>query len=70
MSATLPGNPHADNADSSAVNRDAYVQAQATLALAHETRTLTLALLECHVAAHGSAPAGPNLDDIIRRLGA
>jgi hypothetical protein len=67
---TLPGNPHAVNADSTASTRDAYIQAQATLALAHEIRTLTLATLEATAAAHGYDPADPGVALIFGRLGA
>jgi hypothetical protein len=68
VSNALPGNPHADEANSTAATRDAYIQAQATLALAHEVRTLTLATLEATAAAHGGV--GPSMDDITGRLGA
>ncbi|WP_284984266.1 hypothetical protein [Arthrobacter sp. efr-133-TYG-118] len=53
MSRALDGNPYADEADTGNCVPDAYVQAQASLALAHEVRTLTLVLVQAHGAAHG-----------------
>jgi hypothetical protein len=66
MADTLPGNPHAAEANSPHATRDAYLNAQATLALAHEVRTLTLAIMAGLEAAHGGeAPAA-----LAARLGA
>lgn len=68
MSRGLPGNPHAVEGNSGNCVPDAYVQAQATLALAHEVRTVALILWESHVAAHGVVHGSDAAVEITGRL--